>query len=84
MIVEDAEGGDCDNDYEDWETSCPDAPGSGDGGERAIGAAAHEGPRIGSGSGDEGAVGREPDMFERRGMLVQAEWLVEDRALPVT
>lgn len=76
LVVEDAEGGDGDDGEEYGEASCPDAPGAGDGGESAVGAAGHEGAGVGSGCGDEGAVGWGEDVLGEGGWLVEAVRLV--------
>ncbi len=83
LVVEDGEGGSGDDDEEDGETPSPDAPGAGDGWERTVGAAGHEGSGRGAGSGDEGAVGRETGELEW-GLSAKGKRLSEDEALGIT
>lgn len=83
LIVEDAEGGHGYDGEEYGEAARPDAPGAGDGWESTVGAAGHEGAGVGSGRGDEGAVGWGVDVLMVRGWAAQAERLVEDRKMSV-
>ena len=57
MVVEDAEGGDGDEQDEDWEGAQPRAIGIGERGEGAVGAAGQEGAGGGERWGDEAPFG---------------------------